>query len=151
MKAILFISVSALALSSLSFGAVGAEKKKAGVKPVDAHIASASHEDHKHSENCGHRAVQHGDHTDYLHDGRYHASHIDHYDEHGAPLAKNAVSRRKPAGSWHVIHSGHTHKHGKACGHKSMSHDDHTDYLHDDHLHAPHGDHVDDHGVLGGT
>ncbi len=31
---------------------------------------------------CGHVAVQHGDHVDYLHDGHRHAAHGDHYDEH---------------------------------------------------------------------
>lgn len=38
--------------------------------------------EHKHGENCGHEAVQHGDHVDYLHDGHRHAEHGDHYDEH---------------------------------------------------------------------
>jgi hypothetical protein len=26
--------------------------------------------------------VEHGDHTDYVHDGHRHAEHGDHYDEH---------------------------------------------------------------------
>lgn len=38
---------------------------------------------HEHRENCGHQAVPHGDHVDYLHDGHRHAPHGDHYDEHG--------------------------------------------------------------------
>ncbi|ROR71935.1 zinc transporter permease [Bogoriella caseilytica] len=38
--------------------------------------------EHAHGENCGHEAVPHEDHVDYLHDGHKHAPHGDHYDEH---------------------------------------------------------------------
>ncbi len=38
--------------------------------------------EHAHGEGCGHEAVQHGDHVDYVHDGHKHAAHGDHYDEH---------------------------------------------------------------------
>ena len=31
---------------------------------------------------CGHLAVPHGDHVDYVHDGHRHAAHGGHYDEH---------------------------------------------------------------------
>ena len=31
---------------------------------------------------CGHRAVEHGDHVDYVHGGHRHAPHGGHYDEH---------------------------------------------------------------------
>jgi zinc transport system permease protein len=37
---------------------------------------------HEHGPDCGHRAVQHGDHVDYVHDGHRHAPHGGHYDEH---------------------------------------------------------------------
>ena len=37
---------------------------------------------HAHGEDCGHRAVPHGDHVDYVHDGHRHAMHGEHYDEH---------------------------------------------------------------------
>jgi zinc transport system permease protein len=37
---------------------------------------------HSHGDDCGHKAVQHGDHIDYVHDGHRHAMHGDHYDEH---------------------------------------------------------------------
>jgi zinc transport system permease protein len=37
---------------------------------------------HVHGESCGHPAVVHGDHVDYVHDGHRHAPHDDHYDEH---------------------------------------------------------------------
>lgn len=37
---------------------------------------------HEHGAECGHSAVPHGDHVDYVHDGHRHALHGDHYDEH---------------------------------------------------------------------
>ncbi len=37
---------------------------------------------HTHGADCGHPAVPHGDHVDYLHDGHRHAAHGEHYDEH---------------------------------------------------------------------
>ena len=42
------------------------------------------HDDHTHTHgpDCGHVAVEHGDHVDYLHDGHRHARHGDHWDEH---------------------------------------------------------------------
>ena len=42
----------------------------------------ADHE-HEHGPACGHEAVRHDDHVDYLHDGHRHAVHEEHYDEHG--------------------------------------------------------------------
>ncbi len=45
------------------------------------------------------------------------------------------------------VHQGHSHQHGKNCGHASVQHGDHIDYLHDGHLHYVHGDHVDEHVV----
>ncbi|MBU4187336.1 MAG: metal ABC transporter permease [Propionicimonas sp.] len=46
------------------------------------HETTRPHEGHSHGPDCGHRAVIHGDHTDYIHDGHRHAPHGDHYDEH---------------------------------------------------------------------
>lgn len=37
---------------------------------------------HEHGPGCGHPAVTHGDHLDYLHDGHRHAVHGAHYDDH---------------------------------------------------------------------
>lgn len=37
---------------------------------------------HQHGAGCGHPAVRHGDHVDYVHDGHRHAAHGSHYDEH---------------------------------------------------------------------
>ncbi|MDG5789088.1 hypothetical protein QA612_16650 [Evansella sp. AB-P1] len=36
-----------------------------------------------HSEDCGHELVPHGDHMDYLVNGRLHHVHGDHCDDHG--------------------------------------------------------------------
>jgi zinc transport system permease protein len=58
------------------------------VEPADEFALPADHtavpEDHAHShgEDCGHPAVPHGDHVDYVHDGHRHAVHGSHYDEH---------------------------------------------------------------------
>ena len=43
----------------------------------------AERHDHEHGPDCGHPAVDHGDHVDYVHDGHRHAPHEGHYDEHG--------------------------------------------------------------------
>lgn len=37
---------------------------------------------HDHGPGCGHLAVPHDDHVDYVHDGHRHAAHGAHYDEH---------------------------------------------------------------------
>jgi predicted nicotinamide N-methyase len=95
------------------------------------HSSHAAHEDHIHSETCGHASVQHGDHVDYLHDGHAHYAHGDHYDE--------------CALDQHVAAEEHTHVHGEGCGHEQRQHGDHVDYLHGDHRHAAHEGHYDEH------
>ncbi|AJI54972.1 hypothetical protein [Francisella philomiragia] len=39
--------------------------------------------DHVHGPDCGHEAVPHGDHIDYIVDGRLHHPHGNHCDDHG--------------------------------------------------------------------
>jgi hypothetical protein len=46
--------------------------------PGEGHDAA-----HVHGPGCGHPAVPHGDHVDYLVDGRLHHQHGDHCDDHG--------------------------------------------------------------------
>jgi zinc transport system permease protein len=46
------------------------------------HTAVPETHAHQHGEACGHQAVPHGDHVDYVHDGHRHAVHGGHYDEH---------------------------------------------------------------------
>jgi zinc transport system permease protein len=49
--------------------------------PVEQHERTDEHP-HEHGPDCGHVAVVHGDHVDYVHDGHRHAPHGRHYDEH---------------------------------------------------------------------
>jgi hypothetical protein len=60
--------------------------------PVDAnnpsactsgHSCNAHEASHKHGPDCGHQAVPHGDHVDYLVDGHLHHPHEGHCDNHG--------------------------------------------------------------------
>jgi DNA-binding transcriptional ArsR family regulator len=95
-----------------------------------AHESHPNHE-HSHGEGCGHVAVDHGDHTDYLHDGHIHRVHDDHVDE-----CTNDV---------HLVHEDHEHVHGADCGHESVRHGDHDDYIHEGHRHVAHEDHWDEH------
>ncbi len=46
-----------------------------------AHLETDPHP-HEHGDDCGHPAVPHGDHVDYVHGGHRHAPHGEHYDEH---------------------------------------------------------------------
>ena len=55
------------------------------VDPFDLdelHAAVPEDHEHLHGPDCGHLAVAHGDHVDYVHDGHRHAPHGGHYDEH---------------------------------------------------------------------
>jgi hypothetical protein len=62
---------------------VGVEATTEGstMSPTDIHAEHTTAE-HQHGEGCGHEAVPHEDHVDYVHDGHKHAVHDDHYDEH---------------------------------------------------------------------
>jgi zinc transport system permease protein len=48
----------------------------------DSHDVVADEHEHEHGPDCGHLAVPHDDHVDYVHDGHRHAPHGSHYDEH---------------------------------------------------------------------
>ena len=101
--------------------------------------------DHVHGEGCGHTAVKHEGHVDYLHDG-----HMHHPCEHGVEEHVVAVGGANPDTCAEHDCASHdaAHVHGPACGHDAVPHGDHVDYLVDGHLHHPHGDHCDDHGPL---
>jgi hypothetical protein len=103
------------------------------------------HPEHTHGPGCGHTAVRHEGHVDYLHDGCLHHPHEDHYDEHVI-----AVSATNPEGCAETTtacaESGHVH--GPGCGHEAVPHGDHIDYLVDGRLHHVHDGHCDDHGPL---
>jgi len=107
------------------------------------HATHAGH-DHVHGPACGHTAVHHADHVDYLHDGHLHHPHGDHVDEHALEIDdEHPDGHTSPA-------VGHPddHAHGAGCGHEAVPHGDHVDYLVDGRLHHRHGDHCDDHGAI---
>ena len=54
----------------------------AGLGIDTGHTAVPEDHAHEHGPACGHPAVPHGDHVDYVHDGHRHARHGSHYDEH---------------------------------------------------------------------
>ncbi|MEV7967932.1 hypothetical protein AB0O34_18360 [Sphaerisporangium sp. NPDC088356] len=87
--------------------------------------------DHVHQAGCGHVAIPHGDHVDYVHDRCIHR------------VEGMEAYECEPAG--HVVHEGHTHQHGSGCGHVSVPHGDHVDYIHDGHRHSVHDGHCDEH------
>ena len=51
------------------------------VEPPVEQAVEGGHQ-HQHGPGCGHVAIEHGDHVDYIHDGHRHAVHEGHYDEH---------------------------------------------------------------------
>jgi len=53
----------------------------------------AERHEHEHGPDCGHPAIEHEHHVDYLHDGHRHAPHEGHYDEHD-PLKTHDESVR---------------------------------------------------------
>jgi len=58
---------------------VSAANPDGHTEPAGGHDA-----DHVRGPGCGHDAVPHDDHTDFLVDGRLHHPHDDHCDDHGA-------------------------------------------------------------------
>ncbi len=101
---------------------------------------------HQHGPACGHTAVQHGDHTDYLHDGHLHHVAGGQVEEH--TLAVDAVNPAACTPNHNCGAHAKGHVHGPNCGHEAVPHGDHVDYLVNGHLHHPHGDHCDDHGPV---
>jgi zinc transport system permease protein len=59
-----------------------ADEPPVAVEVAAAHTAVPEDHEHQHGPDCGHHAVAHGDHVDYVHDGHRHATHGRHYDEH---------------------------------------------------------------------
>jgi hypothetical protein len=109
------------------------------------HRTHANHA-HRHGPGCGHKAISHDDHTDYLHDGHMHHEHDDHVDEHAVGVTGKNPSRCTPAHACAGHPKGHVH--GSGCGHERVPHGDHLDYWVDGHLHHPCSGHCDDHGPL---
>lgn len=101
-------------------------------------VTHADH-NHTHGQQCGHTAILHDDHVDYLHDGHLHSPRGSEYDEHTI-----AVSGVNPATCAPMV-CGCDHE---AEGHEKVPHGDHIDYLCGGQLHHRHSDHCDDHGPL---
>jgi hypothetical protein len=101
---------------------------------------------HTHGKNCGHKAIHHDDHIDYLHDGHLHSELNGKIVEHTISFSATNPNDCTPQ---HAC-TGHekSHKHGPNCGHEAIPHGDHVDYLVDGHLHHFHGDHCDNHGAV---
>ncbi len=112
---------------------------------MNTHTIHENHP-HVHGPGCGHLAIQHGDHIDYLHDGHLHHPHEGHIDECALEVSAANPDVCTPDHDC----GGHAkdHVHGPGCGHPAIPHGDHVDYLVNGHLHHPHGDHCDDHGKV---
>jgi hypothetical protein len=107
-----------------------------------------THEQHPHAHGagCGHLAIRHEEHVDYLHEGHLHHVEGDRVDEHVIAVTDaNAISCTPS----HAC-AGHdqAHTHGPGCGHPGVPHGDHVDYLVTGHLHHPCEGHCDDHGKV---
>lgn len=74
-------------LHNMHAGHVDEHRLEVGGANPDActpdHSCNAHGGEHVHGENCGHEAVPHGDHIDYLVDGHLHHPHETHCDDHG--------------------------------------------------------------------
>ncbi|WP_083882284.1 hypothetical protein [Photobacterium marinum] len=101
-----------------------------------------SHPEHVHGPDCGHTAIRHGGHVDYIVDGVLHHPHGDHCDEHVIDVSESNPNECNSA------YSCEEHIHGPGCGHEAVKHGDHIDYIVDGRLHHQHGDHCDDHGPV---
>ena len=71
-----------IVLLAIGFFVVAATSTAALARARAHQHRRAERHDHEHGPECGHPAVAHGDHVDYVHDGHRHAPHEGHYDEH---------------------------------------------------------------------
>jgi hypothetical protein len=106
------------------------------------HEVHEGHHPHQHGAGCGHTAIQHEDHIDYLHNNHLHNHHHDHIDDHTI-----GVTTTNPVGCKPMFGCGH-HHHDEGCGHELVPHFDHFDFLVDGRLHYVHDTHCDDHGWI---
>ncbi len=83
---IVLLSLAGFALT-FPIGLAVQRRRRASVpfpvqEPEPLHEEVTEPHTHEHGPGCGHPAVEHGDHVDYIHDGHRHAVHGGHYDEH---------------------------------------------------------------------
>jgi zinc transport system permease protein len=82
---IVLVSLAGFALTAPLGGLVQRRRRRRvpfPAEPLPAHEAVGEPHGHRHGPGCGHEAVEHGDHLDYIHGGHRHAVHGGHYDEH---------------------------------------------------------------------
>jgi hypothetical protein len=74
--------------------------------------------DHDHGKGCGHTAVKHGDHVDFLHDGHLHHPAGTDVEEHALDVNGANPNACTPAHDC----GGHAkdHVHGPECGHEAV-------------------------------
>lgn len=102
---------------------------------------------HVHGPSCGHVAIRHEDHIDYLQDGHLqNVSRLGAIAEHVIPVSRANPNECTPQHQCAGHQQGHVHN--ADCGHQRVPHGDHVDYLVDGHLHHPHGTHCDAHGAV---
>ena len=74
-------------LHSVNNGEINEHKIEVSLKNPNEctpnHTCQGHSKDHEHGVECGHEAVPHGDHLDYLVDGHLHHAHGTHCDDHG--------------------------------------------------------------------
>jgi len=99
---------------------------------------------HVHGANCGHVAIRHLNHTDYLHDGHLHAMQGSQVGECTIAVDRSNPDQCTPQHACGAHDA--KHRHGPGCGHEAVPHSDHSDYLVEGHLHHPHEGHCDHHG-----
>jgi len=83
---IVLIALACFAVAA-PVGSVVAWRRQRHAPFAEPHVGAHEHDPaeahpHEHGPGCGHTAVTHGDHVDYVHDGHRHAIHGGHYDEH---------------------------------------------------------------------
>lgn len=101
---------------------------------------------HRHGPGCGHTAIRHHGHIDYLSEGHLQHPHGRRFDEHVIEVSERNPDRCMPE---HRCTGGDAnHVHGPGCGHEAVPHGDHVDYIVEGRLQHPHGDHCDDHGPV---
>jgi len=71
---IVLFAIAAFVLATVGAGTLRAAHARRNPDPGEHR--------HEHGPGCGHEALPHGDHVDYLHDGHRHAVHGAHYDDH---------------------------------------------------------------------
>eukprot|EP01118_Nematostelium_gracile_P015726 TRINITY_DN6355_c0_g1_i1.p1 TRINITY_DN6355_c0_g1~~TRINITY_DN6355_c0_g1_i1.p1 ORF type:complete len:414 (-),score=48.41 TRINITY_DN6355_c0_g1_i1:47-1288(-) len=105
---------------------------------------------HEHRPGCGHSALIHEGHADFLVPDAYGIHRLHHCHRGITEVHVLRDTPHHPCICSPLPAPGHSmnHVHGPGCGHTAIQHEDHIDYLVDGMLHSPHNGHCDAHGVL---